>query len=290
MTTDDGNHSGEKPTSGNVHDHALDHVAGVRGSVGERRNGVSVEPLVRRLAQYYVIPELAKANRDTDFSADVAAQSSDATREALRHRLLGDDFDGSLQIASSCVAATSFVNLCQAVLTPIARDFGQQWERDELSFVEVTTALCHMHRLVNLLAPQTVRLRTTGADADIVLAKAGGEQHALGLLIVSKMFAFEGWRVSGGSFCQTGDDLDRLVGERWFDVIGLSASTTQSVVALETEIRSLREASSNPAIFVLVGGAIFAEDPELYRVVGADSAASDATQAVSKVRMFLDSR
>lgn len=124
----------------------------------------------------------------------------------------------------------------------------------------------------------------------IVLANAPSEQHAFGLSVVAKVFEFEGWTVSGGPHLQAGEQLEKLVSSNSFEVAGISATTPENARALSSKIENLRRASSNPRIVVIVGGGGFAEDPGLFREIGADDVAIDANDAVIKARALLASQ
>jgi len=52
----------------------------------------------------------------------------------------------------------------------------------------------------------------------------------------------------------------------------------------------MRKASCNPALGVLVGGSLFAQDPGKVREVGADGTAADGLRALNAAERLLDSR
>ncbi|MGB7205854.1 MAG: coenzyme B12-binding protein, partial [Anderseniella sp.] len=69
-----------------------------------------------------------------------------------------------------------------------------------------------------------------------------------------------------------------------------SASTEERAFELEEAIKSIREASSNPGISVLVGGYGFSKHPEISDSIGADGVADGADEALIKARRMADKK
>ncbi len=172
-----------------------------------------------------------------------------------------------------------FLNL----LTNTARRLGEMWEEDLCDFTDVTIGLCRLHEI--LRAQSTVLDAGAGirkgADSDgskILLATACGDQHVFGVVMVAEFFRRAGWRVS----CEPGAasaELQSMLSKKSFDMVGLSAARSVTADDIADEIADLRSASRNEAVMIMVGGRLFAENPELVSAVGADGAAHDAKMA-----------
>ena len=78
-----------------------------------------------------------------------------------------------------------------------------------------------------------------------------------------------------------------VVAAEWFDVVGVTASGKSGLETVARIIESLRRASLNPDLKVMVGGAAFAGNPGLVARVGADAAAEDAASSVILARKLL---
>lgn len=182
---------------------------------------------------------------------------------------------------------TSLRTLCLGLFTAAALELGEQWSADELSFAEVTIGLGKLHKLVHQFSNVDDSLKTPSARHNIILASAPAEQHAFGVLLVSKIFEMEGWLVTGGPDLHTGTDLTALVSKSWFDVVGLSASSQDLAYTLKPEIDALRAVSLNPDVLVMVGGNGFAGDTDTATLIGADDVAMDADEAIRKARALL---
>ncbi len=173
------------------------------------------------------------------------------------------------------------------LLAPAARHLGELWEADLCDFTQVTLGLWRLQQVMHELSPAfqneaayTVQRRR------VLLAPAPGSQHTLGLFMVAEFFRRAGWEVSAEPASSVAE-LVAAVGADWFDVVGLSMGSELHVEGVSAAIGALRKASRNPALGVMVGGAVFVADPGLVAVVGADATAADAPQAVAQAESWV---
>ncbi len=169
-------------------------------------------------------------------------------------------------------------------LAPAARQLGALWESDHCDFIDVTTALRRLQLLMDELTVDWDPPTPAAAGPRILLSPAPGETHVFGLAMVENFFRAAGWRTRR---CLDEDYLAALA-EEPFAIIGFSVSCRRYVNDLRLAVQKAREASKNPSILVLVGGALVNEDADLAQAVGADGAAIDAPRAVSMARDLLE--
>ena len=176
------------------------------------------------------------------------------------------------------------------LFAPAARHLGEQWLRDEVSFVDVQLGLSNLHRLVCECGPIGFRRECGGlVDArSILLAVVPGEQHTFGVTLAADFFSRHGWRVS--NLCGHGYDfiVERLASTH-YTATGFSLVGEGDLDALAKAIARLRRRSRNPNLLVLVGGDFFVRHPEAVERVGADLSAIDAHRAVLATERALDS-
>lgn len=173
------------------------------------------------------------------------------------------------------------------LLAPSARRLGEMWDADECDFVEVTVALGRMQRLLRDLSQ--VFLAEAGQSepvGNVLLTCVPGEQHTLGIIMVGEFLLRDGWRVLVGAPWSDSDLLSMVVSD-WYDVIGFSVGTENRLAVLRRDIRRLKSASRNPNVQVMVGGQLFAEQPDLAEQVGANAIATDARSAPTMARSLL---
>jgi len=70
---------------------------------------------------------------------------------------------------------------------------------------------------------------------------------------------------------------------QWFDVVGLSCSAVKDQSHVAHIVKTVRAASLNKGVTILIGGFAFLENPDLVAAVGADSTAANGPQAISRV-------
>ena len=166
------------------------------------------------------------------------------------------------------------------LLAPAARLLGQFWEDDRCDFVDVTMGLWRLQEVVHELSGRSPH---GSAAVDHVrralFATLEGDQHSFGTIVVDELFGASGWATDRITAATTVELLAR-VRDEWFDLAGLTITCDCHVAPLPSIVRSIRAASRNPRICVMVGGPVFARDAKLAATVGADGTAPDARVAV----------
>ncbi|GJE60400.1 cobalamin B12-binding domain-containing protein [Methylobacterium trifolii] len=175
------------------------------------------------------------------------------------------------------------------LLAPAARHLGALWEEDECDFMDVTTALGRLQVITRMLCTRLEQDAASPGGRRILLLPCPGETHMFGISIVASFFRESGWTVTtvGG---HPGLDLAALVGDEWFDVIGLSLSCEVFLPAMAESVFTLRRASLNQAVRLIVGGPLFVRNPEYARFTGADACAADGKAAPGIAERLLENR
>lgn len=287
LTTDSfnqnsGNHDRRYGRDTQMH---ADTSAGTRSRTRDRGTSQAELESLARTIESQIIPRLMLAHSTS--TGEIAAH---ADRDAVVSPADLIDFtaiviNADISAVGSAVErflmrGISAEHLCLELLAPTARRLGDMWNDDLCDFVGVTLGLGRLQQVLHDLAPSlqpTVELRTAGSR--ILLVPAPGDQHSLGLTMVREFFRSAGWDVRGGSGCET-RDIQTMLGAEWFDMAGLSVGSQCGLEPLAEHIRMIRAASRNRHIGILVGGAIFIEQPSLVQIVGADGTALDAREAV----------
>ncbi len=176
------------------------------------------------------------------------------------------------------------------VIAPAARLLGEWWEADKCSFTDVTLATGRLQQMLreNGLS-RDMRPLPASEGRRVLLVPAPGEQHSLGLLMVAEFFRQAGWDVHGGPM-EAGADPVRAVARFSFDAIGFSLAASAHIDELRRTLVAVRQASRNPRICVMVGGAAFAQTPSLHEGLDADLALSDAAVAPAAAVNFIQQR
>lgn len=229
-------------------------------------------------------------------------------------QVLGPD-DGATDTAVEALRrrGATVEQLYLELLSPTAHILGERWASDRCDFVAVTVALGRLQRVVRGLShvflTEGAYGRRPGATAgtpegtathggedepsappvSALLTVAPGDQHTLGLFLLSEFFVRDGWGVGMGPPLGDGE-LHALLREQWYDMVGFSVACDSRLTRLAREIRQVRRCARNRRILVLVGGRVFNDRPTLVARVGADGSAGDAASAPQVARRLLAGR
>lgn len=182
------------------------------------------------------------------------------------------------------------------IVAPAARRLGDLWEADACDFVTVTVGLLRLQQVLHqfgLAFRREVEPREHGHRA--LLVPAPGEKDSFGhlmfgtfeLVLAAEFLRRDGWDACVDSSA-SGPDAVRLVRKEWFDVVEVSLSSESHLEQLTAGIRSMRKASRNGALGVIVGGPVFNLHPEMVTRVGADLMATDGRQAAVQADNLMD--
>jgi methanogenic corrinoid protein MtbC1 len=234
---------------------------------------------VARLAktiEVEVIPRLVLQHRDAAAGAAERPGPLDVDR-VVRALVNDDDLELDAAVRALRERGVGVDSLCQDLLAPAAQQLGLLWEQDRVDFATVTVGLGRLQRLLRFLSP------AFGAEVEhppnsrrILLTQPDTEQHIFGLSMVAEFFRRAAWDVLGG-VAGVGIDAPTWVRRDWFDVVGFSIGTGQSLPWLRAAVNEVREQSRNRDLVVLVGGPLFAHNPGWAEEVGADATADGRT-------------
>ena len=247
-------------------------------------------PRLSRLIETEIIPRLMLAHRSEPLVANEARQARIGTAEVA-------------ELASLCLAADSqrvlgFVagladrgHAIDAILLDAlggaARLLGDMWREDLCTFADVTIGLATLQGAVRSPLFEFDGTADSPPSGRILLAAVPGEQHRFGTSVLETIFRRGGWDATA---VETADEMCDLLRSEWYDVVGLSLSSDVLFDRVRPTIQSLRRASRNRDLFVMVGGRFFVDHPERAPDAGADTAAIDAHDALSQAQLRCDTK
>jgi methanogenic corrinoid protein MtbC1 len=241
-----------------------------------------------RLAQMVeseIIPRLMLAHQSLKIGAeasnDTHASLGENTTDRFARMVVSKEPESLIAYVGTLLRdGISMEAIFVDLLVPAARRLGEYWDQDSLSFADVTIGLGRLQQVVRALGYKN------GGDIDsgrplptALFAPAPGEQHIFGIFIVEDCFRRAGWRTWVESSSARHNLID-TVSSQWFDLFGVSASKDAKAEDIAEFIRVVRAASRNPDVFVMTGGRLFIEHPELVAQVGADATAADGREAL----------
>jgi methanogenic corrinoid protein MtbC1 len=206
--------------------------------------------------QTEIIPRLLLAHRTNLLSSGLCAEfrpppSPEEVFEFARIAAC-HDLNGALRfVESRCSEGLSLESILLDLVAPAARLLGEQWQADLRSFTEVCAGLGTIQQVVHVLGPSFApALPHRGL---VVLVAAPGEQHTLGLYLVGEFLRRAGWGVQVSPTMSEPELVD-LVASEQVEMIGITVSNDHLLEPLASLIESVRSASRNPGLTVMLGG------------------------------------
>jgi methanogenic corrinoid protein MtbC1 len=158
-----------------------------------------------------------------------------------------------------------------------ARCLGERWERDELSFLQVTCGTGHLYALMRALRSEISFAHRKFDNRRVALfATVPGEDHGIGVTVAADLFRQEGWEID----LETGTDHNQLIAhveKTQPHIIGLSLSTEQRLAALVRLVVAIRLVMPDAIIGVAPSTSVDAN--RLRALVDIDLVFSDASSA-----------
>ena len=237
-----------------------------------------------KMVEAEIIPRLMLAHRTAPTASGTAAQEhvlGPKTTESFARMVLSKEPESLIEFVGALLQSgipmeTLYVDL----MMPAARLLGDYWDDDSISFTDVTIGLSRLQQVVRTLGwKQSHPDGPDHAARSALFAPVTSEQHTFGLFIIEDSFRRAGWR----TWIETSgvdDDLVDMVRCHWFDMVGLSASSDTQSERVASAVADIRKASRNSGLFIMVGGRLFIEHPELVSVVGADATAPSGGDAL----------
>lgn len=204
--------------------------------------------------------------------------------EYTRHLLAGAD--------DECLAAglalgedlAGLHRLYVEFIQPSQYKVGELWEAGRIS-----VATEHMATAINTSVADACysSLGCAGAGGPrAIVACSEGELHELGPRMLADLLECDGWDVDFLGGATKDDDLIAAIRASSPRFVGLSAALVQHLGGVKLRIESIREQIGPTAPPIAVGGNALRGAGELWRRVGADLYAADASTAVTRVRVF----
>ncbi|WP_395668087.1 B12-binding domain-containing protein [Rhodoferax sp.] len=251
--------------------------------------------LLTRAIQHEIIPRLMLAHRSPKECAEslpfahgkVSSQEVDAFARLV--------LSPNESLAMNCIESirlrgVSIETVYMELLAPAAKVLGQFWEDDLCDFSEVTIGLGKLQQLLHRLSADLSRPDEQASNGlRVLLLPTPGEQHTFGLAMVAEFFRRDGWDVAGGPG-ESQEAWVQLARSQHFDLIGFSLAVEEHIGQLISCVSTMRKVSFNRRVGIMVGGPVFAANPECAKRVNADVVASSGRDAPAIAENFVTAR
>jgi methanogenic corrinoid protein MtbC1 len=170
------------------------------------------------------------------------------------------------------------------VVQPAQREIGRLWQENRISVAQEHLATSISQLVVSHLYQHLPRERPNGKVA--LVACVEGELHDVGARMGADFLEMAGFTVRFLGANVPLATLERALGEGDVDVLGLSASMTFHVPALEAAVRSARRRKGD-AFPIMVGGNLVTWAPGLGDELGVEAFGANADELVARCRRRL---
>lgn len=206
---------------------------------------------------------------------------------------MSDEFESALisldrlrakQILTESVGKWTPISLIDNVVAPAMERIGSEWESGQIALSQyyMTGRICE--EAVDALLPPGSPDRKRHPEIAIVVLE---DFHGLGKRVVKAALFAAGYEIRDLGVGISVDDLVRKVEEENTKVLLLSVLMLRSALQVKVLREKLKEA--NLDVKLIVGGAPFNFDQELWKEVGADAMARSASAAIGLVEQEVGS-
>ena len=168
------------------------------------------------------------------------------------------------------------------LIQPAQYRVGELWEAGKISVAAEHLATATNSYVASTSYAPLARATTGGPKA--LIACTPEEMHELGPRLLADLLECDGWNVDFYGTSMPVRDLISAIRERRPRFVGISAALVMHLGSVKRTITAIREALGVETPPIVVGGNAFRGDGDLWRQVGADYYAADASAAVEMLR------
>lgn len=232
--------------------------------------------IVQSFAAEVILRVAAQARRDR-------MEASAPKITALTDALLGGDEDAAFAVVRKArMGGMPADTLYYGLLAGAVQQIGTAWTEKGIDMPDMLRASQRVWRIMNDLRDVFVRISDRKPGQQAVFAPCPQETHMIGLTMTADDLRRRGWDIE---ICSA-DDHDSLIAEierRAPITVALGATSSDMVLPLTRLIVALR--AHIPGVWVMIGGAITTQEPDLLSLTGADAVTNSAEEAE---RLMLD--
>lgn len=197
--------------------------------------------------------------------------------------LIEGDVKGARTLSqTSWESSGDYPEIATRLFQPALYDVGTLWQHNKITVAQEHLATA----IVQILLTQiylTAALFAKPSGRTALFAGVEGNQHVVGLRMVSDAFELAGWTVQFLGANTPSDALVHHIGSLKPEIVGLSASMVQQLPALQRLVGTLKTELGTQCPVIMVGGLPTNQQNELWRWLGADAWSPDAKKAVKKM-------
>lgn len=249
------------------------------------------EEILKKLSDYFNVSyDYLLGRNDTIYQSiptlandKIQIHNQDASLVDLYNHYLKHLLDGDKQLAIDLIINSAkrdikIPDVYLSILEPALKEVGRLWEIGAINVADEHYCSIVTQHIMSLLNDY-FRI-SKKSNLSMLSFSAGGEQHTIGIRMVTDFFEIEGWDTYLlGSNTPTESILD-FIKKHNIDLVAISCTMDYHINAVENIIKTIRLCDYIKPIIIIVGGQGFHHDPLLWRKIGADGVANSALEAI----------
>jgi methylmalonyl-CoA mutase cobalamin-binding domain/chain len=210
----------------------------------------------------------------------------DLANQYLAALLTGDRHQATKLILDSFQQTNNLKQIYLHVFQPVLREIGRLWQINQVTVAQEHFSTATTQLIMAQFYPY---LFTSPKNGRVLVATCvGGELHEVGMRMVADFFEMEAWDTYYLGANTPAESIVRALLDRKADILGVSATMTYHISAVQNLIRAVRSAEGCRGVKILVGGYPFNLAPDLWKDIGADGFAQNAVDAATMANKLLE--
>lgn len=201
--------------------------------------------------------------------------------EYLGDLLRGKRREATQRILDALDAGVTPRDIYRHVFEPVQQEIGRLWQLNRISVAQEHFCTAATQQVMTQLYSRIF----TGAKKDrrVVAMAVGGEQHEVGIRIITDLLELEGWQTWYLGANVPPRAAVQMCVEHRADVLLVSATLPPHIAAANEIVRLFRAEPALKEAKVIVGGRAFRMEPGLWSTIGADGYAANADECIALV-------
>jgi trimethylamine corrinoid protein len=201
--------------------------------------------------------------------------------EKLEQAILSLDREEAQQVFESASLLGSPIEIAGELVSTTLKRIGESWEEGKLALSQVYMGSIICEELIEKLLPPQSPVRKSQPKMAIGVFE---DYHLLGKRIVYSTLRASGFELMDLGGGLTSDQLVEIVSKEQIEILLLSSLMLPSAL----HIKNLKVKLANSNVKIIVGGAPFRFDQELWQEVGADAFGNDSSEAITIVTKMME--
>jgi trimethylamine corrinoid protein len=201
--------------------------------------------------------------------------------DKLEQAILSIDREEAQKVFESASLLGSPIEIAGELVSTTLKRIGDSWEEGKLALSQVYMGSIICEELIEKLLPPQSPIRKSQPKMAIGVFE---DYHLLGKRIVYSTLRASGFELMDLGGGLTSDQLVEIVSKEEIKILLLSSLMLPSAL----HIKNLKTKLAHSNVKIIVGGAPFRFDQELWQEVGADAFGNDSSEAIAIVSKMME--